>query len=230
MSYIDGKPYLVRLPLGGNGDFQEIKNLFRRLGFKSKRPVEWDRIAHLSCDDDSIFHWDTICSWCEDTEDHTIPYIHHVLRGGRAFGFHFSLPSSCENTFIGRRPVLVPLNSETLQPDPQQLSHISDGTAVSLGTLFINGRPQDHPTIPTASGDIPRYLFSAELRIGDTHPDPDKQIRWIKNGNTLIANCNLVRGISWKDLARQGLASGYPPRAPGQTQINQNPQQPLLRL
>ena len=60
------------------------------------------------------------------------------------------------------------------------MSHISGGTAVSLGTLFINGRPQDRPTIPSASGVIPRYLFSAELRIGDTRPDPDKQIRWIK--------------------------------------------------
>ena len=55
VSYIDGKPYLVRLPIGGNGDFQEIKNISRRLGVKNKRSVEWDRIADLSCDDDPIF-------------------------------------------------------------------------------------------------------------------------------------------------------------------------------
>ncbi len=82
-------------------------------------------------------------------------------------------------------------------PSPET---IAIGESIEFGTLYMDGKELDG-----------RYTFTYHtgntLSFGDS--DGVLSITWIKvSDNMLIANRNLLRGISWNALARNGLVYG----------------------
>jgi len=109
---------------------------------------------------------------------------------------------------MGYRPVLEPVDPETMEPDEEVWADIPDGTVIRLGSLYMDNMPLSIPQFPTDLGDIPDYIPGAALRIGETDPHPDKQLRFIKSGHIFIADRNLLKKVSWEDLNRNGLIYG----------------------
>lgn len=212
---IDGKSYLLSLPTGGNRS-------------RSRQPNDWDTAVSLFANGKGIgntLHCRSMVSWCRDILPGLPPF--HPIRGG---DHYWSATSPLYRRFnLGYRPILRPLNPETMEPDPSLLANVPDGTVLSMGTLFMNETPLDvprHPGITKEDGhaanekgrwmshkkfvallwqnvDVPDYIAGAQLRLGDSVSS--KQIPWVKCGDFLIADRNLLKNISWTDLDRNGL-------------------------
>lgn len=111
------------------------------------------------------------------------------------------------------RPVLKISEARQCEKLPFMLKRLRDGETIQFGTLYLNECAQSIPLDPRTGykpgflygGDIPAYRLGTNARIGDTDPDSTKQIHWIKWGNKLICDCNLLRGISAKILQEQRL-------------------------
>ena len=104
--------------------------------------------------------------------------------------------------------MLLPVNADTLQLDPKRLDKIRDGARLKAGCLYMDDVPLLNPKNPVFDGDIPHYRPGARLSFGDTPEDDAFCIQWIKCGNGLISDRNLLLDLSWDDLDRQGLAYG----------------------
>ena len=63
-----------------------------------------------------------------------------------------------------------------------------------FGTVYINGAPVDPGIACPAVTDITKL----KIELGDTVPK--KEITWVLAGNSLVADRNLLRGISWNTL------------------------------
>lgn len=189
---IDGQLWATMLPTGGAGD--------------DNRYNIWDQVTRAAAKRNDLFHYHTILTICQDhmQQDKTCC----IGRGYSAVHYRNTIPTSLRQAIHGYRPVLIPLDRNTRQPDYQRLAHIRDGTIVVMGMLYMNEKPLHNPKNPVLDGDIPRYIPSSKLHIGDTQKDIDFQIKWIKAGNHLISDRNLVRELSWNDLDSQGLVYG----------------------
>lgn len=88
---------------------------------------------------------------------------------------------------------------------------MANGDLVKLGTLYINNIKQLNPTNPIKGGNIPNYS-SGNIEIRDSDNDDNYKINWIKvtigKNNLLIADRNILVGISWDTLNAQGLITG----------------------
>lgn len=190
LTYIDGRPYLVRLPISGHC----------RPGCWGK---SWEALVRLLDGNDSLFHWKGIESWCQElAETKTRSFI---CCGGMLYGMAWSrVQADTRREDIGFRPVLVPLDPETLEPDPDAWSGIKDGEKIFLGTLYMDGLSV--PARETLYGHwtITNYREHAKLKIADSHPTPEKQICFIKFKGMLWADRNLLNMVSWSDLYAQG--------------------------
>lgn len=189
---INGRPWAVTLPTGGTeqGDTNN----------------DWSRIAELLGKQEDRFHCEGMFSWCQDT-----PKEHPESKTYRGFSSpnhwnHF--PPTRHNAMSGFRPKLIPLNLETLQPDPSYLSSFKDGSTFLMGTLYMDQVPLHSPHNPVWLGDIPSYIPGASIRIGDSDKDPNNQISWIKSGDCLIADRNILKDIAWTDIERNGMTWG----------------------
>ena len=109
---------------------------------------------------------------------------------------------------MGYRPILEPMDPETFEPDESTWADIPDGSVIHMGSLYMDNIPLAIPQFPTDLGDIPDYIPSSTIRIGETDADPDKQLRFIKSGHLFIADRNLLKKVSWEDLNRNGLIYG----------------------
>lgn len=177
---INGQPYLVSLPTGGNS-FGDKNN-------------QWnDIISFLGENCDDIFHWSELYSWCEEAFGNN-----HIVRGYNVPLFWFYKgPRSSGLHKVGFRPVFQPLNPKTLKPDPSLLEDIPDGSRFAFASLYVNGE-----IIPNLE---PVHLIdAASITIGDRGSKPRSWIRVIKYKDLLWADQNILRGLSWEDLNAQG--------------------------
>ncbi len=187
-TYIDGKPYAVMLPTGGN----EIGE-----------PNQWDAVLSMFDRRNDLLHYENMFSWCQETDLDSSD-----IRLSRGEAFRNARHSSVHNSDIGFRPILVPLNPDAMSPDSTILDSFKDGSTFCMGTLYMDGLPRANPQLPTRDGDIPDYTSGSNLRLGDSDEEPYNHIQWIKAGDILIADRNLLKNVSWDDLDRNGLAFG----------------------
>lgn len=206
MTYIDGMPWAVRLPDGGayrkdveNSEFNQILNLVGKDAFHCDVASWCGNRAH-----ETRFDEDESCYWYAD--GFVVRYDHDPISWDIQ-------PEHYRGYGTGFRPVLTPLNPNTLSPDTSRLSEIKDGTILTLGTLYMNGQALDNPTNPIGSGqlsggmfgaplgNIPRHIKGSSFEIGDTADDASKQIRFIKFGNNLIADRVILAAVSMDDLS-----------------------------
>ena len=186
--YIDGQPYAVRMPRGGS---------------RAGESNEWDDILEQLGENSDLLHWRGMSSWCQDLAgDMEDARVHRGFRTPD----HRSYTIERQLTDVGFRPVFEPLDPKTMKPDQACLCTIKDGSVFPMGSLYQDGKPLHNPIDPTWFGDIPRYKYGSQLNIGDTDPDPAKQIRVIKVGNVFIADRNLITGLSWNMLKEMGVA------------------------
>jgi len=188
---IDGQPYAVRLPTGGSYH-----------GAAS----EWDTMLNTLGEKNPVYHSKNILSWCQD-EAVDSPGC-RVYRGQLSARHWNNTYSFRAYPHVGYRPILEPLDPETLLPDPSRLGRIPDGSVLPMGTFYINGIAQVLPQEPFWCGDVPEYRNQMLLSIGDTDTNPKKQLHFIKCGRLLWCDRNLITNISWDTLNAFGLTHG----------------------
>lgn len=184
--YLDNKAFCIRVPTS----------------------EEWDKLpAYVKAHD---LHWEYIWSWLQDPipDNSSSQPTHRMLRGCTALCAPCAAHSDSKGPYIGFRPIFVPIDPETLQPDMTQWTDTEDGTVLTLGTLYMNNAPLAVPQDPTDRGDIPNYIPGATLHIGHYEPDPAYQIQAIKCGWLFVADRNLLKDISWNELDRCGMIYG----------------------
>lgn len=127
------------------------------------------------------------------------------------YGLNQEESREAHSDFIGYRPVIVPLNRDTLEPEFSFFLGREDGDIFCFGALYMDGVPVHNPRDPfrdSVSGEIPDYIPGTKLHIGSTSANYKNHITWVKTGNKLVASCNLLKNISWSDLDRMGLVRG----------------------
>lgn len=184
--YINGQPYMVSVPTGGKSE--DDKN------------NQWDELINfLGADCNHIFHWERMCSWCQ--EKVSMPYQGCVIRGGDSARYWYSTISS-RYMNVGLRPVLVPLDPDTLNPDPSLLADIPDGRVFALASLYMGKKViKSSVSLP---GEIPNYILGEEIILGDRDANPENWIYVIKYKDLLWTDRNILKMISWDDLKQQG--------------------------
>lgn len=185
--WINGQPYLVSLPTGGKRD--------------DSLDSQWDRmILFLGKQCNDIFHWHNMRSWCQDQYGPS----YRVVRGFYSAGDWDIDEVNDRYSAIGFRPVLRPLDPDTLKPDASLLEDIPDGSRFALASLYLDGKLVDAPKKPTYEGDIANWVFGKEITFGDRHKNPRYWLHVIKHRDLLWLDRNILKTISWKDLAVQG--------------------------
>ncbi len=217
LTYIDDQPWLVTLPDGSSSRDGSTKSEYAKM------------LASVGKD---AFHC-AMGSWCSNWAAET-----RWDEEGEGFYWHETghvcqYDGPKENWDIHRkdyrgygtgfRPVLIPLDPETLQPDPDRLSMIKDGSSIRMGTLYMNGTAVMNPTDPIGCGqprygmsgppvgNTPKYVKDAPLQIGDTHMDPGMQINFIKAGDRLVSDRVILGCVSVSDLETHLMLKDYVP-------------------
>lgn len=206
VTYIDGKPWSVRLPDGGShrkdaesSEFNSILKIIGEDAFHCKAASWCSNRAH-----ETVFDDDEGCFWDED--GFVVRYDGNPARWNIQ-------PENYRGYSTGFRPVLTPVDPVTFEPDASRLSNIEDGTILALGTVYMDGQALDNPTDPIGSGElsggmfgiplgnIPRHIKGKPFEIGDTSDDTSKQIKFIKFGSNLISDRVILATVSMEDLA-----------------------------
>lgn len=115
--------------------------------------------------------------------------------------------ASCRSVEGGFRPILIPLDPGTLEPDPSLLEDIPNGRVFALASLYMNGKVVKNPETAIDDGDIPNYLTGAEITLGNRDPDKKNWLYVIKHKDLLWTDRNILKNISWEDLKQQGFIS-----------------------
>ena len=210
--YIDGDPYLVRIPTGGRSENSDYPlNLTDN---------EWDSIMSDIDGAGELLHAEKIPTICQESEGYLIKEISirsgtplSTLRGGRNdpnnWEAHICARITPQSHFyVGYRPVLVPLDPETLEIAPDQITDLEDGEIVTFGTLYMDGSAVPNPQNPQIDGDIREYSLGAELHIGDSDKDPNNLIHWVKWNGLLISDRCILANITYFELDRLCLVDG----------------------
>jgi len=155
----------------------------------------WNAFMSVTGGNDELTHHRNIGSWCREKS----------ILGGSHDSVHSSDVSAERFSSVGYRPVLIPLDPETMEPRPSYLLGHADGDMFRMGTLYMSGIPQPNPEMPVPGGDIPDYIPGANLQIGDSSSALSQRITWIKVGYALISDRILMKNISWDDLEQHGL-------------------------
>lgn len=190
IAWIDGRPWRVCLPTGGKNSHW--------------KGDDWDRRLRILGEDNDLLHWKTIQTWCRNLGPQLALVDYRVIRGNVSPRYWYCLHQGIKNEGVGFRPDLVPLNPQTMELDQTIISGYADGTKLVFGSLYMDSKALQIPLIPTSDGDVPDYQECAELHIGDSDPDLQKQICWIKCGDRLFSDRVLIKRISWFDLERNG--------------------------
>ena len=190
VTYIDRKPYLARLPFGGA---------------KKSGRTEWNHFMELA-DIGSPFQTQETAVWCQETprpgkKTKTARLTNNlsetrIVRGGQGVANRWRCcPADKRSTWLGYQPVLVPLRPGIYLPDHHPWPEELIGTTIKLGTLCVNRSPLD-----ISDNTCCQCLPGDKLSLTDTHPNPRKQIRFIRAGSVLIADHVLAVNVSWLDL------------------------------
>lgn len=151
---------------------------------------EWDRLADVADESDSIMHWKDMFSWCQNLDNDPDWPSFRVIRGIGSARYRTSSYDMYRSAYAGFRP--------TFEADG--IEDMCDGAVITIGTLYMNGRPVKVPVNPVMGGDITRYLPGAKLEFQAAIDNPAYQVKAIKAGNVLIADRVLLNYISWRDI------------------------------
>lgn len=185
--YVNGQPYLVSLPRGGKDE--------------NDRNNPWDDLINFlgeNCND--IFHWENTFSWCQEDGG----YLCRAVRGYYSARNWSYINATSRYVDVGFRPVLVPLDFDTMRPDPSLLEGIPDGSRFAFASLYMDGTAVPEPHNPEVRGDIADYVSNATIFLGDRDKDPKNWLHVIKHKDLLWVDRNILRSISWKELKIQG--------------------------
>jgi len=210
ITYIDGIPYAVRLPDGGKKELSgssEFGMLMRGAGTVDMHcdMRSWcsNRFVGTLFNEDGGYYWDAA------------GYVTHY--DGRPENWSVDR-ENMSSYGLGFRPVLTPLDKETLEPDLSRFGNLPKGSLVRLGSLYMNDEPLPNPVDPIASpmpkydghpeygfypGDVPKYDHKSSLRIGDTAKDPAKQIQFVAVDGKLVADRVLLGCVTHDELEAQ---------------------------
>lgn len=198
---IDGNPYAVCLPTGGLGNY--------------KREGEdlWDRLLKLAKEKGIDLHNQNYASWlqesivmaCEDPE--TGEVYDEISAGCRSLECNVHgigyLPCA-KSRELGFRPCLIPLSHKDQHPEDSWAS-IADGEIIQFGSLRMNGELVDANLPYVETPRRCRYVnCQLTITFGDSTGDHETDIRWIKCGEVLVCDRNLLTNISWNDLQYLG--------------------------
>lgn len=189
---IDGFDYKVRLFTGGASEAQRYTN------------NEWA---------DYVFYGDVSPNW-NDGQSFTQTTFYEdgmrmcVYRGGNSIGAWSYCTTDSSSWSLGWRPVLEIIEqsdssgsgSGSAAPTPES---IGIGESIRFGTLFLAGGAMNADDSALYSGQA--------ITIGSTSGSlyGVKDINWIKvSNNMLIADRNLLRGISWSEINTPGFIYG----------------------
>ena len=187
-TYIDNRPYAVTIPTVN----------------------QWETVMKVTehrSDFKDFLHITGNFSWCQD--DLPMSFKGRQVRGFDDPHSVHSFNSQGRTAIVGFRPLLIPLNPDTLQADHSILDRIPDGIAMDLGTLYINGTKITtmYPGKDFVK-NTPDYSPNSLIQLGDSSLDIYSQIRFIKCDHFLIADRNILKNVSWEDLDRCGLVYG----------------------
>ena len=164
---------------------------------------EYDLLATAAKEDNDIMYWLDMFSWCQDVGPDSAST--RAVRGYLSARFWYNFDATNRFAHVGFHPAVEILNPDPLTPD---------GTIVTVGTLYMDGKPMKVPQNPTWYGDIPDYIPGAKLEMREALDDPSYQVKAIKTGDVLIADRVLLKNISWMDVEKNILASGQAPSSP----------------
>ena len=185
--YINGQPYIVSVPTGGKSEGEDDKH------------NQWDELINfLGEESNDIFYWKGICSWCQER----VLASNRAVRGYPSARYWNSINATHRSVNVGFRPVLVPLDPDTLNPEPSLLADIPDGRVFALASLYMGKKViKSSVTIP---GNVPNYILDEEIILGDRDANPENWIYVIKYKDLLWTDRNILKMISWDDLKQQG--------------------------
>lgn len=155
---------------------------------------EWDKLMDITQENNSITNWKDMFSWINDSDFPTYP-AYRVVRGCYSPRCRDWCSASYQCVRLGFRPAFEPLESET------RFSRVQDGEVVPIGTLYMDGKPVHVPESPKWNGDIEDYVHGAELTFRPPLDDPAYVVHAIKTGGVFIADRNLLKMISYVDIA-----------------------------
>ena len=155
---------------------------------------EWDKFMDVVCEDNSRSHWENILSWVNDSDFEKKYLSYRAFRGCPSARHWLWDTASRRCEYVGFRPAFDILETDTL------VSGLRDGDIVTIGTLYMRGKPVKVPQAPTYDGDISNYILGAKLEMREALTDPAYQVTAIRVGNVLIADRCLVRNISYNDI------------------------------
>ena len=150
---------------------------------------DYDLLATAAKENNDTMHWLDMFSWCQDVDPVLASY--RAVRGCRSARYRNYGNALGRFVYVGFRPAVEILNLDPLAPD---------GTIVTVGTLYMDGKPVKVPKNPAWHGDISDYIPGAKLEMREALDDPDYQVNAIKIGDILIADRVLLKDISWDDL------------------------------
>ena len=149
---------------------------------------EYDLLATTTKEDNDTMHWSYMYSWCQDEDQDSM--LKRAVRGYLSARYWNGDNATNRNVHVGFRPAF-----EVLHPDPLT----PDGTIITVGTLYMDGKPVRVSKDPTKDGTVPDYIPGASLEMREALDDPDYQVQAIKAGDVLIADRVLLKNISWND-------------------------------
>ncbi len=182
--YIDGQPFIVRLLTS----------------------EEWDNLIDTVGADNKLLHYSKTASWVQDKRDDWSS--RRIVRGGQQAHSKNSYSESDRGPRVGYRPCLEPLNPLTYKPDISNFSNVRDGEVLTFGSLRLDDRSFSVPKSQASEGDIMNYSSSFSISIGNSTNDFSDHIQWVKAGNLLVADRNILKGVSWAQLNLYGLVYG----------------------
>ena len=150
---------------------------------------EYDLLATTTKEDNDTMHWSYMYSWCQDEDQDSM--LKRAVRGYLSARYWNGDNATNRNVHVGFRPAF-----EVLHPDPLT----PDGTIITVGTLYMDGKPVRVSKDPTKDGTVPDYIPGASLEMREALDDPDYQVQAIKAGDVLIVDRVLLKNISWDDL------------------------------
>lgn len=157
---------------------------------------EWDRLVDLTGRDNAKMHWKNMSSWVkDDVMDDVLDPSARAVRGYRSTRYWSDYGATGRVVGVGFRPAI-----DTQFSDP--LLSVKEGQSAIVGTLYMNGKPVRVPENPTCDGDIADYVPGATLEMGAPIPDPAYQVVGIRVGDAFIADCNMLKMISFEDIKK----------------------------
>lgn len=181
--YLEDHPYELTLPTGGK-TVSEVS--------------DWDAILDSDCELNIERNGKYIASWCLDKV--SFDNEKYVVRGRELLRRWEYNDETVRSFDIGYRPMLVPLNPETLLFDPSCYK-CENGTVIFLGFLVVNGKGITRPSNY-------EYRMGDKVEIKDTVIEKGYFIKWCVYNGKLIAVDNLMVNVSRRQLVNLGLVYG----------------------